>query len=429
LEYFLIKGGKPLKGSVRISGSKNAALPIIAASILSTDNKVVLRNIPVLKDIETMIELLRSINVDIKFNRSRKEVIVKPTAGSYKEPPYDLVRKMRASFNIMGPLLAKKNKIRIPFPGGCAIGTRPIDLHLKGFNLMGVKIEISSGYVVANSKHLHGSEIYLDFPSVGATENIMMAAVMAKGETIIRNPAREPEIVDLANFLNCMGADIEGAGSDTIRIRGVESLTGCTYRVIPDRIEAGTYLLAGAITRGKVKVTNVIVEHLASLIDKLKESGIQVLTGANWVEVRAFKEVRGINVKTLPYPGFPTDLQSQIVALLCTAKGTSIVTEGIFDKRTAHVPELKRMGADISVDGNNIIINGKKKLSGAEVIAPDLRAGASLILAGLAAEGTTKISDIYHIDRGYENIEEKISKLGGYIKRIGKESVPKAANI
>ncbi len=429
MEYFLIEGGKPLNGSVRASGSKNAALPIIAASILSTTNKVVLRNIPILKDIETMIELLKSINVDIKFNKSRKEVIVKPITSSYKEPPYELVRKMRASFNIMGPLLARKNKIRIPFPGGCAIGTRPIDLHLKGFTMMGVKIDINSGYVLANSRHLHGSEIYLDFPSVGATENIMMAAVMAKGETIIRNPAREPEIVDLANFLNCMGADIEGAGSDTIRIRGVNSLTGCTYRVIPDRIEAGTYLIAGAITRGRVKVTNVIVEHLASLIDKLKEAGLQIVTGANWVEVRPCKEIKGINVKTLPYPGFPTDLQSQIVALLCTAKGTSIVTESVFDKRTAHVPELKRMGANISVDGNNIIINGGKKLTGAEVIAPDLRAGAALVLAGLTAEGTTKISDIFHIDRGYENIEEKIQKLGGYIKRIGKESVPKAANI
>ncbi|AOT70064.1 UDP-N-acetylglucosamine 1-carboxyvinyltransferase [Geosporobacter ferrireducens] len=411
----IVEKSAPLKGSVRVSGAKNSVLPIIAASLLAQE-QCALEDIPELKDVEVICEVLASIGSDIKKNANGIIEINSSRIDNF-EAPYELVRKMRASFLVMGPLLARMGRARIALPGGCAIGTRPIDLHLKGFHALGAKIEVGHGYVEASAKKLIGDKIYLDFPSVGATENIMMAATMAEGTTIIQNAAEEPEIVDLANFLNGMGAKIKGAGTDTIRIQGVQELKGTRHAVIPDRVEAGTYMVAAAMTSGDVTVLNALPDHLKPIIAKLKECGVEVEENGDHVRVCATNGVTSTDIKTLPYPGFPTDMQAQFMALLSIARGTSVVIETVFENRFMHAGELKRMGADIKIEGRSAVVQGVNKLQGAQVTATDLRAGAALILAGLIADGKTEIGDIYHIERGYVGIEDKLRKLGAKIYR------------
>ncbi|MFA5523160.1 MAG: UDP-N-acetylglucosamine 1-carboxyvinyltransferase [Tissierellales bacterium] len=411
----IVEKSPALKGSIKISGAKNSTLPIIAASLLSSE-VCTLEDIPALDDVDVISEVLASLGVDI--NRPNKNILeINSSKIINVEAPYELMRKMRASFLVMGPLLARMGKARVSLPGGCAIGTRPIDLHLKGFKALGANIEVGHGYVEAKADRLIGDKIYLDFPSVGATENIMMAATMAKGETIIENAAMEPEIVDLANLLNKMGADIKGAGTNNIRIKGVTELGKVRHSVIPDRIEAGTYMVAAAITGGDVLIENVIPSHVKPVIAKLIEAGVKIEEGEDSLRVIAKNGIKAVDIKTLPYPGFPTDMQSQFMALMSIAEGTSIMIETVFENRYMHVDELKRMGADIKIDGRSAIIQGTNKMMGAPVKATDLRAGAALILAGLVSEGATEISDIYHVDRGYTDIEEKLVKLGAKIYR------------
>lgn len=415
MPMIIVEKSPALKGSVKISGAKNSALPIIAASLLSSE-VCSLEDIPALDDVDVISEVLASLGADI--NRTSKNSLkINSSKITNTETPYELMRKMRASFLVMGPLLARMGKARVSLPGGCAIGTRPIDLHLKGFKALGAKIDLGHGYVEAKADKLVGDKIYLDFPSVGATENIMMAATMAEGETVIENAAMEPEIVDLANFLNKMGADIKGAGTNNIKIRGVKELGGARHSVIPDRIEAGTYMVAAAITGGDVLVENVIPSHIKPVIAKLIEAGVKVEEGEDNVRVIADNGIKAVDVKTLPYPGFPTDMQSQFMALMSIAEGTSVIIETVFENRFMHVDELKRMGADIKIDGRSAIIQGTKNMMGAPVKATDLRAGAALILAGLVSEGVTEISDVYHIDRGYTDIEQKLANLGAKIYR------------
>lgn len=404
-----------LKGTVKINCAKNAILPIIVASLL-TGERCELREVPYLDDVAIMEEVVKSIGAEVK--RSNDKLIISAADIRDVEANYDLIRKMRASFLIMGPMLARIGKVKISLPGGCAIGTRPIDLHLKGFSAMGVNITLGHGYIEAYTEKLKGDTIYLDFPSVGATENLMMAACLAQGLTVIENAAEEPEIVDLANFLNKMGACIKGAGTDTVRIEGVKQLKGTTHVAIPDRIEAGTFMVAAAVTRGDVVVDGVVTEHLKPVTAKLKEMGAEVQENERSVRVRASGRLAPVDIKTMPYPGFPTDMQSQMMTAMCTAKGTSIATETVFENRFMHINELKLMGAKIKVDGRSAIIEGCESLSGAKVRATDLRAGAALTIAGLCAEGRTEISDIYHIDRGYIKIEEKLQRLGAPIKRV-----------
>lgn len=403
-------------GTVKISSAKNAVLPVIAASLL-TEAQCIIEDAPELEDVKVMREVLSELGAGVKRDNSSIIIISGNTINSC-EAPYDLVRKMRASFLVMGPLLARKGRAKISMPGGCAIGSRPIDLHLKGFAALGAKIETGHGYVEAVCDKLCGSTIYLDFPSVGATENIMMASVLAEGQTIIENAAKEPEIIDLANFLNTMGAHIRGAGTDVIKIEGVKELKGISYTVIPDRIETGTYLVAGAITGGDILLQNVVSEHLKPVIAKLIECGATITEEAEGLRVIGNGRPLASDVKTLPYPGFPTDMQAQIMALLSIAEGTSMVTETVFENRFMHVEELKRMGARIKIEGRSAVIKGVEKLSGAPVKATDLRAGAALILAGLAAEGTTTVMNGYHVDRGYVDIVGKLANLGAHIKRI-----------
>ncbi|MGI6424150.1 MAG: UDP-N-acetylglucosamine 1-carboxyvinyltransferase [Tepidanaerobacteraceae bacterium] len=414
MSSIVIEGGKPLKGTVKISSAKNAVLPVIAASLL-TESECIIEDAPELEDVKVMREVLRSMGAKV----CREGDSIKIGAGTIDsiEAPYDLIRKMRASFLVMGPMLARKGRARISMPGGCAIGSRPIDLHLKGFASLGAEIELGHGYVEARCKKLVGSTIYLDFPSVGATENIMMGAALAHGQTIIENAAKEPEIIDLANFLNSMGARIRGAGTDVIKIDGVRELSGISYTVIPDRIETGTFLVAGAITGGDIFLENVVSEHLKPVIAKLVECGTQITEEDEGLRVVGNGRPIASDVKTMPYPGFPTDMQAQIMAYLCTAKGISMVIETVFENRFMHVQELKRMGAKIKIEGRSAVIEGTDKLSGAPVKATDLRAGAALILAGLAAEGTTQVMNTYHIDRGYVDIVEKLKGLGARIKR------------
>ncbi|HHX22818.1 MAG TPA: UDP-N-acetylglucosamine 1-carboxyvinyltransferase [Thermoanaerobacterales bacterium] len=414
MSSIVIEGGKPLKGTVKISSAKNAVLPVIAASLL-TESECIIEDAPELEDVKVMREVLRSMGAKV----CREGDSIKIGAGTIDsiEAPYDLIRKMRASFLVMGPMLARKGRARISMPGGCAIGSRPIDLHLKGFASLGAEIELGHGYVEARCKKLVGSTIYLDFPSVGATENIMMGAALAHGQTIIENAAKEPEIIDLANFLNSMGARIRGAGTDVIKIDGVRELSGISYTVIPDRIETGTFLVAGAITGGDIFLENVVSEHLKPVIAKLVECGTQITEEDEGLRVVGNGRPIASDVKTMPYPGFPTDMQAQIMAYLCTAKGISMVIETVFENRYMHVQELKRMGAKIKIEGRSAVIEGTDKLSGAPVKATDLRAGAALILAGLAAEGTTQVMNTYHIDRGYVDIVEKLKGLGARIKR------------
>ena len=418
MEKLIVKGGNRLVGAVKTSGAKNAVLPLIAASILGTTPSH-LDEVPMLEDVHTISEVLKCLGLSVECSPEKNVLDIDSTEITSYEAPYELVRTMRASFLVMGPLLARIGKARISMPGGCAIGARPIDIHLKGFEALGVKIEQGHGYIEASAPEgLKGTSIYFDFPSVGATENIMMAASLAEGTTILENAAEEPEIVDLANYLNKMGAKIRGAGTDTIRIEGVDKLHGADYTIIPDRIEAGTYMIAAAMTGGDVVVENVLPEHQKPLIAKLREAGAVVEEDIDKVRVIGKNPLKAVSIKTLPYPGFPTDMQAQMMAMMVIAEGRSKVTETVFENRFMHVVELNRMGAQISTEGRSAVIDGPCKLTGCDVRATDLRAGAAMILAGLVAEGTTRIGDLHHIDRGYENIVAKLKKLGADIERV-----------
>lgn len=418
MERLIVKGGNRLVGTVKTSGAKNAVLPIIAASILGTSPSR-LDEIPALEDVRTICAVLECLGIKVDASEPHTLKIDSREITSC-EAPYELVRSMRASFLVMGPLLARKGYARISQPGGCAIGTRPIDLHLKGFEALGVKIEQGHGYIEASAPEgMTGANIYLDFPSVGATENIMMAAAMANGTTVLENPAEEPEIVDLANYLNQMGARVRGAGTNVITIEGVSELHGVQHSVIPDRIEAGTYMIAAAMTGGDVIIENVLPEHQKPLIAKLREAGALVEEDIDRIHVVGSGKLKAVDIKTLPYPGFPTDMQAQMMAMLSVAEGRSKITETVFENRFMHVIELNRMGANITTEGRSAVITGPAHLTGCTVRATDLRAGAAMILAGLVAEGETEICDIYHIDRGYEEIAAKLTKLGADIKRVG----------
>lgn len=412
----LVKQSPPLQGKVRISGAKNAALPILAASILSTED-VYLEDVPELKDVEIMCEVLRSLGVKVE-KTGKNTLVINGRGLNNCVTDYNLMNKMRASFLVMGPLLARMGRTVNSLPGGCNIGSRPIDLHLKGFNLLGAKVTEDEAAISAVADELQGTTIYLDFPSVGATENIMMAATLAKGETYIENAAMEPEIVDLSNFLRKMGAKVQGAGTSTIRIKGVDELKGARHQIIPDRIEAGTFMVAAAMTGGDVLVENVISSHMKPVIAKLIESGAEVIEDEESVRVIGGKDLKPIKIKTLPYPGFPTDMQAQFMALMTKLKGENIVLETVFENRFMHANELVKMGANIKCEDREAVIIGGTPLKGAKVKATDLRAGAALILAGLTASGTTEIGDIFHIDRGYEDIEMKFRNLGANIERV-----------
>ncbi len=417
MSKFIVRGGKRLTGSVKVSGAKNSVLPIIAASLLGEEGQSVIIDAPPLDDVMTINKVLESLGAGVTY---RDEVItVNAENLTSCEAPYEWVSKMRASFLVMGPLLTRLGQTRISLPGGCAIGTRPIDQHLKGFEAMGAEISLGQGYIEARSQgRLRGAKIYLDVASVGATQNIMMAATLAEGVTVLENAAKEPEIVDLANFLNGMGAKVRGAGTGVIRIEGVEKLSGVKHTVIPDRIEAGTYMAAAAISGGDVYVEGAISDHLGSVIAKLEEMGVTVEPDENGVRVIADRPLKAVDVKTLPYPGFPTDMQSQMMALLLASEGTSVVTETVFENRFMHVDEFQLMNAEIKVEGRSSIITGNAKLKGAKVTATDLRAGAALIIAGLVAEGTTEVGGVHHIDRGYVHLAEKLNGLGADIYRI-----------
>ena len=418
VEQLHIVGGQRLPGQVRISGAKNAVLKLMAASLL-VENECIIRNVPLIQDVLTMIEVLRSLGVEISWEEEAV-LRIKPKKDLNFVAPDELVREMRASVQGMGPLLTKIGRVKLYQPGGCVIGQRPIDLHLKGFQALGANVVEEHGYVYAEAKKLKGVDIHLDFPSVGATENIMAAAILAEGTTVIKNAAKEPEIIEEQNFYNRLGARIRGAGTDTIRIEGVPALRSIPvdYTVIPDRIEAGTYILAAVITGGEITLLDVIPEHFEALTSKLKESGVQIEIDGDTMKVTADRKLNPIDITVLPYPGFPTDLQPQITAVMSLADGTSLITENVFGARFRYVDELVRMGANIRVEGRSAVVKGVKRLTGAAVIAPDLRAGAALVLAGLAAEGKTVIEGVHYIDRGYERIEEKLSALGADITRI-----------
>ncbi len=419
MEKLVINGGHRLQGRVKISGAKNAVLPIIAATLLGQDTPSLLDEVPALEDVHTITEVLNLLGVKADFDATKHQLHVDSSVIGSCEAPYDLVRKMRASFLIMGPLLARCGQAKISLPGGCAIGTRPIDLHLKGFEALGADIHIGHGYIEAAAPEgLQGAKIYLDFPSVGATENILMAASMARGQTILENPAQEPEIVDLANYLNVMGAKIRGAGTNVIKIEGVEKLVGRDYTIIPDRIEAGTYMVAAAMTQGDVYIENAISEHLKPVIAKLKEAGVTIEEDVDGIRVTCDHRTKAVDIKTMPYPGFPTDMQAQFMAMLAVSEGTGLVTETVFENRFMHVDELKRMGANIRIDGRTSVVEGVERLTGCQVKATDLRAGAAMVLAGLVAEGETQVGYIHHIDRGYDDLVGKLVGLGADIKRV-----------
>ena len=419
MEQYVIKGGNPLVGEVDIAGAKNAALAILSAAIM-TDETILIENLPDVRDINVLLEAISEIGAQVERIDKSTVKINGSTIGNLSVD-YEFIKKIRASYYLLGALLGKYKHAEVPLPGGCNIGSRPIDQHLKGFRALGADVDICHGAIVAKAENLHGSHIFLDVVSVGATINIMMAASMAAGRTIIENAAREPHVVDVANFLNSMGANIKGAGTDVIRIRGVEKLHRTEYSIIPDQIEAGTFMFAAAATRGDVTVRNVIPKHLEATTAKLEEIGCEVEEFDDAVRVRAPHVLHRTHVKTLPYPGYPTDMQPQIAVTLALAEGTSIVTESIFENRFKYADELSRMGANIKVEGNSAIIDGVKKLTGARVSAPDLRAGAALVIAGLAAEGVTVVDDIVYIQRGYENFEEKLRSLGAEIERVSSE--------
>jgi UDP-N-acetylglucosamine 1-carboxyvinyltransferase len=416
MDKLKITGGRRLEGTVKISGAKNSALPAMAASLL-TSGEIILENIPLVNDIFTTRRLLRELGASVEFDgdhgvRLRAEKILS------HEAPYDLVKTMRASVLVLGPLLARTGKARVSLPGGCAIGARPINLHIKGLEKLGATVKTEHGYVEANAERLTGAEILFDKISVTGTENLMMAAALAEGETILQNAACEPEIVDLAQMLADMGAKIQGAGTPTIRVQGVRELGGTTHRIIPDRIEAGTFLIAGAITGGALDMVDVNPKHLATIIEKMREAGVRIETGVGTIQVCGNGHLKAADVVTKEYPGFATDMQAQYMALMSQASGTTVITENIFENRFMHASELTRMGADIRIDGSRAIVTGKTQLSGANVIASDLRASASLVLAALVAKGFTVIDRVYHLDRGYEKIEEKLQCVGGQVERL-----------
>jgi UDP-N-acetylglucosamine 1-carboxyvinyltransferase len=419
MDKLAIVGGRRLDGEARISGAKNAALPILAATLLA-EGPVTIGNVPQLNDIATTLKLLKRMGVAAEHSADGS--VVADSAG-IKEflAPYELVKTMRASILVLGPLLGRYGHADVSLPGGCAIGARPVNLHVMGLRAMGASISIDKGYIRARAKKLNGTRLVLDTVTVTGTENLLMAATCAAGETVIENAAREPEIVELAAFLTAMGAKIEGAGSDTIHIQGVDRLTGTTHEVMPDRIESGTYLVAAAITGGRVRLTHARPEHLDAVLQKLTEAGAKITTGADWIELdMGGRRPRAVDIKTAPYPAFPTDMQAQFCALNAIAEGTATITETIFENRFQHVLELQRLGANLSIQGNTVIARGVDRLTGATVMATDLRASASLVLAGLQAEGTTLVDRIYHVDRGYERIETKLGLLGADIRRVAR---------
>ena len=415
MDKILIKGGKKLKGEVEISGAKNSALPIIASSILSTE-ECVLTNVPLLKDIQTIKLVLESMGARVRRDGYTFAIDAKDLKSC--EAPYELVKTMRASILVLGPLVARFGEARVSLPGGCAIGTRPVNLHIAGLQKMGAEVEIKHGYVEVRAKRLKGANISFDISTVTGTENIMMAAVLAEGETVIGNAACEPEVVDLANFMIKRGAKIKGAGTDTIIIEGVLRLSGGTYEIMPDRIETGTYLISGAITGGDVTVRRCVPSHIEAVLSKLSVVGVKTEVFSDSIRVVADRGISAVDVRTMPYPGFPTDMQAQIMALMTISNGLSVITETVFENRFIHVPELRRMGAKIKLQENYAVVEGVKSLSGAPVMATDLRASASLVLAGLVAEGQTEVHRVYHLDRGYESMERKLSGLGADIVRV-----------
>ncbi|WP_407269318.1 UDP-N-acetylglucosamine 1-carboxyvinyltransferase [Radiobacillus sp. PE A8.2] len=420
MDKIIVRGGRQLNGTVKVEGAKNAVLPVIAASMIASKGKSVIHEVPALADVFTIKEVLKFMNADISFENNT--VTVDATNPLSTEAPFEYVRKMRASVLVLGPLLARYGHAKVALPGGCAIGSRPIDLHLKGFEAMGAQVHVGNGYVeVFANGRLQGAKIYLDVPSVGATENIMMAAALAQGRTIIENSAKEPEIVDLANFLNKMGAKVVGAGTETIKIDGVESLHGVEHTIIPDRIEAGTFMVAAAITEGNIVIERAEMEHLRSLVSKLEEMGVKITEEKDGLRVIGPKHLKATDIKTLPHPGFPTDMQSQMMALMLHAKGTSVITETVFENRFMHVEEFRRMNAKLKIEGRSVIVEGPITLQGAEVAATDLRAGAALILAGLRAEGYTRVTELKHLDRGYVDFAEKLAQLGADVERVSED--------
>ncbi|WP_043930021.1 UDP-N-acetylglucosamine 1-carboxyvinyltransferase [Bacillus sp. EB01] len=417
MEKIIVRGGNRLNGTVKVEGAKNSVLPVLAATLLASDGRSIIRDVPTLSDVYTINEVLRNLNAHVVFKDN--QVVVDASRELNEEAPFEYVRKMRASVLVMGSLLARNGRARVALPGGCAIGSRPIDQHLKGFEAMGAKVKVGNGFIEAEVEgRLKGARVYLDFPSVGATENIMMAATLAEGTTILENVAKEPEIVDLANLLNKMGAKVIGAGTGTIRIEGVDVLFGADHSIIPDRIEAGTFMVAAAITGGNVLVKGAVPEHLSSLIAKMEEMGITIMEEDDGVRVIGPDKLKAVDIKTMPHPGFPTDMQSQMMALLLRAEGTSMITETVFENRFMHVEEFRRMNAEIKIEGRSVIIPGKSNLQGAEVAATDLRAAAALILTGLVADGVTRVTELKHLDRGYVNFHEKLAALGADIERV-----------
>ena len=419
MEKLIVKGGTRLQGTIPVSGCKNAVLPIAVAAAILGDGVSVLHNVPNLTDVKTLNAVLEGLGATTKIKKS--SLYIEPINHLQYEAPYELVRKMRASIYVLGPLVAKLGKAKVSFPGGCAIGPRPIDLHIRGLEYLGAEVTVESGYIYAQAERLVGTEMYLmgqHGPSVGATANVMMAATLAEGTTVIRGAACEPHISDLARFLNAMGADIEGIGTSVLTIHGVKQLCGTEHTVISDDIEAGTFIVAGAITRGDVYVEGITPQQIPAISEKLTEAGVQLDWDDNGVRVTTPREIRGIDVTTAPFPGFPTDMQAQIMGLLCLASGTSMIMENVHTDRYIHAAELNRMGADIMLDGSKAVINGVRRLSGAPVMASDLRAGAVLVAVGMAAIGETVVSRVYHIDRGYESIEEKLNNVGANIKRV-----------
>ncbi|EMF0135161.1 UDP-N-acetylglucosamine 1-carboxyvinyltransferase [Enterococcus hirae] len=424
MEEIIVKGGKQLNGTVKIEGAKNAVLPILAASLLAEEGTTVLDNVPILSDVFTMNQVIRHLNVDVVFDEDNNQVTLDASRQLEIEAPYEYVSQMRASIVVMGPLLARNSHAKVAMPGGCAIGKRPIDLHLKGFQALGAKIIQKNGYIEAIADELIGNTIYLDFPSVGATQNIMMAAVKAKGTTIIENVAREPEIVDLANILNKMGANIYGAGTETMRIEGVDHLHAVKHAIVQDRIEAGTFMVAAAMTEGNVLIADAISEHNRPLISKLIEMGATITEEEDGIRVVGPKHILPTDVKTMPHPGFPTDMQAQMTAIQLVAEGTSMVTETVFENRFQHLEEMRRMNAHVKIDGNVAIMDGNHELQGAEVYATDLRAAAALVLAGLKANGITRVRNLKYLDRGYYQFHIKLQNLGADVERVAIDQTP-----
>ncbi|AUS85338.1 MULTISPECIES: UDP-N-acetylglucosamine 1-carboxyvinyltransferase [Lysinibacillus] len=424
MDKIIVTGGQKLQGKVRVEGAKNAVLPILAAALLASKGENVIKEVPNLADVFTINEVLKSLNAAVTYIPEDNAVYIDATKELSSEAQFEFVSKMRASILVMGSLLARNGYARVALPGGCAIGSRPIELHLKGFEAMGAKISFGHGYVEAKTEgRLKGANVYLDFPSVGATENIMTAASLAEGTTVIENAAKEPEIVDLANFINSMGGRVIGAGTNTIRIEGVDTLYGVEHHIIPDRIEAGTFMVAAAITRGDVVIENAVPEHMTALIAKMREMGVEITELDEGIRVRVPKTLKAVDIKTMPHPGFPTDMQSQMMALMLTAEGTSIITETVFENRFMHVEEFRRMNAGAKIEGRSVFIEGPVDLQGAEVMATDLRAAAALILAGLVSEGMTRVTKLHHLDRGYVDFHGKLASLGANIERITEEVV------